>query len=134
MGLLLHQSKIEHLLLTSANSMSVMFLMISSGKVTNTDWRGRLHPSCKLIPKTTSSAKVQDLMMRCLVQKQKDFSNYSNKKKKMLSSEATLLVGCCIWVFCLLCTRCCSCFYTTLSLSHLTSVPPLTNLNPPTSS
>lgn len=111
--------------------MSVMFLMMSPGKLTKTDLRGRLHPSCKHIPKATSSTKVQeDLMMRCLVEKQKQLLKYG----KRFSFEVVLLGGFCMWVLCLFCVLHCPCFYTTSSLSHLTSLLPLTSHTPPTSS
>lgn len=54
----------NHLLLTSASSVSVIFLMMSPGKVTKTDLRGRLHPSWMLIPTIKITAKPQHLMMR----------------------------------------------------------------------
>lgn len=55
----------SHLVLTSASSTSLMFLMTSPGNVTKTDLTGRLHPSCKLIPKTKQTARAaQNLMMR----------------------------------------------------------------------
>lgn len=66
----------NHLLLTSASSISVMSLMMSPGKVRRTDLRGTLHPSLKLIPKTKHTAKTQYFMMRssadsCKIEKKK---------------------------------------------------------------
>lgn len=57
----------NHLLLTSASSVSVMFLTTSPGKVTKTDLTGRLHPFCTPIPKSKHTTNAQPPIMRSTV-------------------------------------------------------------------
>lgn len=96
----------NHLLLTFANSESVMLLMMSPGKVTKTDLRGRLHPSCMLIPKNKHTAKAQHLMMRSAVDCCKNVPKNVNTKslavnkcslrqkvKKLISSVSPVLAS-----------------------------------------
>ena len=95
-GTLITPSKINHLLLTSASSISVMLLLTSLGKVTNTDLRGRLQASSEHIPRT-SRAEAQDLILRPRVKLSYNKNLSTSKKdewnklnKKLLASKVMI--------------------------------------------